>query len=254
MLLGNTVTLTAAVSGTTNLGISWAVAGIPGGNSTVGTISANGIFTAPQGLPMPSSVIVQAASVADPTKSASATITIASDISVAIAPVGAPVELGAQQIFQAVVTSAGKPTAAMNWTLLGAGCSRNGCGTVTSGGVYTAPQILPVPPTVLLTATSLADPSKSVSVPITITSHFTLSVNGPSPVAAGGSGNFCGYADASAEFKSKRDHCMDRVWSGLRGRGVRHDFEYRWGRDGDIHRAAECAIAESSHHHRDAGS
>jgi hypothetical protein len=182
--------LTDTVSNTTNTSVSWTVAGIPAGNSTVGTISSAGVFTAPQSLPVPATVVVQATSMADITKTASASITITSDISIAIAPLGGAVELGAQQNFAANITSAGKPTTAMNWTLLGAGCSGTACGTVTPSGVFTAPQILPSPPTVLLTAASVADPSKSASVPVTVTSNFTLSVSGPSPVAAGSTANF----------------------------------------------------------------
>ena len=46
---GGTQQFTATVTGATNPAISWAVNGIVGGNSQVGTISAGGVYTAPLG-------------------------------------------------------------------------------------------------------------------------------------------------------------------------------------------------------------
>src|SRR5439155_781506 len=54
----------------------------------------------------------------------------------------------------------------------------------------TAPQILPATPAVTLTATSIADPSKSAALAATITSRFAFSVSGPSSMNAGASANF----------------------------------------------------------------
>ncbi len=42
-----TQTFTAAVQGTTNTAVTWAVDGVDGGNSTVGTISSTGVYTPP---------------------------------------------------------------------------------------------------------------------------------------------------------------------------------------------------------------
>lgn len=67
---------TATVSNTTNTKVTWSVGGSEGGNSTVGTISAQGLYTAPDPLPDPASVTVTAASQADTTKSASANVSL----------------------------------------------------------------------------------------------------------------------------------------------------------------------------------
>jgi len=67
---------TATVQGTSNAAVTWNVNGIVGGNTTVGTISAGGLYRVPSAVPNPSTVSVSAASVADPTKTASATVTI----------------------------------------------------------------------------------------------------------------------------------------------------------------------------------
>lgn len=95
VLLGNTQIFSAEVLNTTNTNVTWSVNGIPNGNVLVGVISATGVYTAPADLPGNLSVQVTATSVADATKSNSAQITLASDISIALAPGAANVELGA---------------------------------------------------------------------------------------------------------------------------------------------------------------
>ena len=68
--------VTATVQGTPEVSVTWKVNGIPGGNSTVGTISATGLYNAPNTVPKPSSVTVTATSVADPARKASASVNI----------------------------------------------------------------------------------------------------------------------------------------------------------------------------------
>jgi uncharacterized protein (TIGR03437 family) len=72
----NTVQFTATVTGASNLTVTWSVNGSTGGNSTLGTVSNSGLYTAPSTAPNPNTVTVTATSVADSTKSASATVTI----------------------------------------------------------------------------------------------------------------------------------------------------------------------------------
>ncbi len=93
VLLGNTQTFTPTVVGSTNTAVSWSVNSVPGGTPATGTITAAGVYTAPQILPALTTVTVTAKSVADPTKQASATIAILSDITVALTPGMAGVEL-----------------------------------------------------------------------------------------------------------------------------------------------------------------
>lgn len=72
----NTQQFTATVGNTSNTAVTWQVEGIPGGNATVGTVSATGLYTAPFFIPANATVSVTAVSQADTSKSASATITI----------------------------------------------------------------------------------------------------------------------------------------------------------------------------------
>lgn len=181
VLLGKTLRLTATVSGSSNTAVSWCVNGVSGGNSTSGTISAEGVYLAPADLPASPTIKITAASVASPASSASAQITVSSDISVGVSPNTASVELGAKQAFAATLTSSGQPDTTIHWMLTGAACP-NACGTIDANGNYTAPQILPVPAVVTLTARSAADPAKQASISLTVTSRFTLQLSAPETV------------------------------------------------------------------------
>jgi hypothetical protein len=150
----------------------------------VGTISPVGVYTAPADLPSPAAVQITATSQADATKSGSASVTITSDITLVLTPNPASVELGATQAFQVSVTSSGHPDTTVRWSLSGSACP-TACGTVDSSGRFTAPGILPSPATATVTAQSVADPSKQVSVMVTITSNFTVQLSAPSNVPAG---------------------------------------------------------------------
>ena len=190
VLLGEAQTFTATVSNATNTAVTWSVNGIPGGNSMVGTISAGGVYTSPGDLLTPAETTVQATSLADNSKSATAAVTITSDISLTVSPQVMPVELGAVRPFTASVNSAGNPDRAITWIVSGNGCAGANCGTVDSSGTYTAPQVLTAPPSVSLTAISVADPSKSAVGAITITSSFSLSLTGSASVNTGASATY----------------------------------------------------------------
>jgi hypothetical protein len=68
VVLGQTVPFSATVTGTTDTAVNWEVAGEQGGNATVGTINTAGLYTAPNKLPNPTTVVVTAVSQADATK------------------------------------------------------------------------------------------------------------------------------------------------------------------------------------------
>jgi IPT/TIG domain len=58
---GATQTFAATVTGTTNQNVNWSVNSVAGGNSTFGTISASGVYTAPAALPNPNTFTITAA-------------------------------------------------------------------------------------------------------------------------------------------------------------------------------------------------
>jgi len=77
---GQTQQFGAQVSGTSNTAVNWLVSGSAGGNSTVGMISSSGLYTAPSSVPS-SAVVVTAQSVASPSNSANASVTVLAPVS-----------------------------------------------------------------------------------------------------------------------------------------------------------------------------
>ena len=78
--LGSTATFTATVSNLSNTAVTWKVNGIAGGSSTVGTISAAGVYTPPSTIPATNTVNVSAVSVASPSVSGTAPVSILNPI------------------------------------------------------------------------------------------------------------------------------------------------------------------------------
>lgn len=72
----HTLKFTATVENASPTTVTWKVNGVAGGNSTVGKVNANGVYTAPAVAPSPAQVSVMAVSLADPSKSATAKVTI----------------------------------------------------------------------------------------------------------------------------------------------------------------------------------
>ena len=150
LLAGGQQQFAAAVTGTSNTAVIWSVQ-----ESGGGTVSATGLYTAPV---TAGTFHVRATSVADPTKSASATVSITA-VSVAISPTSASLITGNTRQFTATVT--GTSNTAVTWSVL-----ESGGGTVSATGLYTAPATAG---TYRVRATSVADPTKSASATVTVT-------------------------------------------------------------------------------------
>jgi hypothetical protein len=74
--VGATQSFAAAVANTGDTAVAWHVNGIPGGNATLGTISAAGVYIAPAIVPAPAAVTITAVANADATRSGSAQVTV----------------------------------------------------------------------------------------------------------------------------------------------------------------------------------
>jgi parallel beta-helix repeat protein len=206
VLLGNATQLTASVTGTSNTAVTWSVNGISRGDSTVGTISSTGLYTAPQALPNPAGVTIRATSQADSTASGNALLNITSDVTVNVAtnPSGmSSVAPGETVQLVATIVSAGHPNTAVNWAVNGVANGNSTVGTVTMTGtgtaLYTAPAVAPTPNSVSISATCLADPSKSAQMSATIqpcTLNGTIGYVAPSPYTPP-SGATCDVSDVS---------------------------------------------------------
>src|ERR1019366_6632659 len=74
--VGTTQQFAASVTGTSNTAVTWTESGTGCSGATCGTISSTGLYTVPATAPSPATVTITAASVSDPRKFASATVTI----------------------------------------------------------------------------------------------------------------------------------------------------------------------------------
>jgi len=172
---------TATVTGSANTAVTWKVSGSGCVGSSCGTISSTGLYSAPSTVPIVSLAAVTATSVADPTKSASASVVIQSttSISVSVTPNPAQVSAGGQQQFSATVT--GASSTAVTWSVSGVGCTGAACGSINSAGLYTAPATAPNPATVTVKATSVAVPAQSGTASVSIGSSGTLTISPSAP-------------------------------------------------------------------------
>ena len=175
---GGTQSLTATETGTSNTAVTWSLSGAGCSGSACGTLSTSSlsaVYGAPSVPPSPANVSVMVTSVADPTKSASASITVVPNVAVTVTPGNVSLTVGTTQQFSAAVT--GTSNTAVTWTVSGAGCSGAACGTVDSSGRYTAPSAVPTPATVTVTATSSADSTKSGSASVTVAAPSSARIN-----------------------------------------------------------------------------
>ncbi len=165
--LGNQQVFTAMVTGAVNLSVTWTVNGIAGGNSTIGTIAANGTYTAPLNLPAPNTVTVTATSVEDPTRSSSATVTLENSIPV-ISSV-TPTTFTANTVFEMTVNGTGfTPGSIVNLGTIALSTTFIAPTQLVAVGTPTLAQVGTVPVTVIN-----PNPGGSTSAP------FNVQVVGP---------------------------------------------------------------------------
>ena len=162
--------------------VTWAL------NPPVGSIDPTGLYTAPSSIPSLEGVVVTAASVADPTKIATASVWLFPPVSISTSPASATLSAGQHLTFLAQVQNGDFPSSA-NWSAApaGVGSIQSGQGYLPNrivpvpAGTYCAPGVIPSPQTVTVTATSAFDQSKSASAQVSLTPSVALAV---SPVTA----------------------------------------------------------------------
>ena len=157
---GNTQQFTAQVNFSTDTAVTWQVNGVDGGNSSVGTISTAGLYTAPTVFPLPSGVTVTAVSHADTSKKVSAAVTIAPPAFV-ISPSNPTVAAGATVQFTATALNQSQtPT----WSVQCGSPAPGACGSIAADGTYTAPLSPPSAGSVTVTASSPTGSATTASV------------------------------------------------------------------------------------------
>ncbi len=167
LAVSTTQQFTATVTGTTNTAVTWSVDGVNGGNTTVGTISTTGLYTAPA---TAGTHTVTATSVADGTKSASAAVTV---ISLTISPQSTSVTPFGTRQFTATVQ--GTSNNGVIWSVDGVVGGNSNTGTISTSGLYTAPANVGSH-TVSATSSALTTYSVNASVSVINAPTGTVSV------------------------------------------------------------------------------
>jgi hypothetical protein len=193
VVVGQTLTFTATVTGTTNTAVTWSVSG----GASNGTISSIGVYTAPATVPNPAKVTVIATSQGDATKSGSATVTVvssASGVVVVVQPATASVSDFLTQQFTAAVT--GNANTAVTWQVNGVTGGSQKLGFISSTGLFVAPSAVPtksdsqgntITTTLTITAVSQADATASGTSTVTVVPDNANTL--PVPVELGSSGS-----------------------------------------------------------------
>jgi hypothetical protein len=206
---GQRASYSANVSGSADTTVTWFVAGVPNGNSTVGQVCVSGTnpcvappgpssaavdYLAPNSVPATNPVALTATSNADPSRSGAAMITITSSagpVSVGLSPAYAfvPPSTSTPSTQQFFATVTGSSNVSVTWSVqtavAGQGCAGAACGSVDANGVYSAPATAPSPNAIAVIATSQADPTKSASAAVAITSGPAIELILPSSAMAG---------------------------------------------------------------------
>lgn len=153
---GKTQQFSATLQGQSNPTVTWSVDGVNGGNSTAGTVTAQGLYTAPSQIGSHSVT----ASVANPSATASAAVTVFDFL---IAPGGTLLVPGATQQFTATIQ--GLTDTTVTWSVDANAGGNSSVGTIGTNGLYTAPGTTG-PHTI--SATSVAYPLNSVTSQVTV--------------------------------------------------------------------------------------
>ncbi len=129
-----------------------------------------------------------------------------SNVTVEIIPTSASVLLGESVAFDATVS--GSSNTAVTWTVNGVAGGNAQVGSISSSGQYTAPQILPVPPSVTVTAFSQSDSNATASATVAITSDIVVNVSPASATVLPGNSQVF-----SATVTSAGDPVQSVTWS-----------------------------------------
>lgn len=146
----------AVVSGAVNPGVNWSVDGVPGGNASVGTITAGGLYTAPA---TPGSHTVRATSAANPSVYQESAVTVVElpVISVAMAATPASINYG------------GSSTLSATWQYGTASLTDGTTTSTPSSPLSESTGTLTATKTYTLTVTNAAGDSVNSQVTVTVT-------------------------------------------------------------------------------------
>ncbi len=151
--------------------VIWSIERDPGDGS-LGTISQNGQYTAPQNVPNPAQIVIRATSVEDNSAFGIAPVLIVPGVKVTISPKTQTVNAGTSFKFNATIENADEDPS-LKWEVLGG----NQNGTIEQDGYYTAPDAVPNPPDVTIKVTSNFDTSASDTAIVTVAKPIEVEVS-----------------------------------------------------------------------------
>lgn len=170
----------SVVTGETNTAVNWLVDNIASGNSTVGTITPSGMYTAP---PYAGTHVIKAISQASSSVYGVSTLTVSATPTFEIYPFVASIPVGGQQSFQGQECLVPDPN--VTYTVDNIAGGNSTVGTITNTGLYTAPPT-PGNHTVRVTDSTLNHTSGAVVTAFTsITADFNSRLNNTAPIPAG---------------------------------------------------------------------
>jgi len=134
----------------------------------LGTITPQGVYTAPPVIASAQQVTVKASNLNDASLFATAVISL-EPLTIDVTP--AAVTLGEGQPTQFTAAVNGSSDSSVTWTISPAK------GSISASGLYTAPPSIVSPQTVTVTATSAADPAKSATAVVTLSPPVAITLS-----------------------------------------------------------------------------
>jgi hypothetical protein len=162
---GGQISFSAEMTGLTDLRVHWSVNGVRGGSASLGTITSEGLYTAPDAAPEDPHLTVSATSVAKPDVRGDAAVVV---MTVSLTPPAAALAPSEQLDFEAEVLGVQDQT--VTWRVNGLEGGGAGYGTIDGAGLYTAPDAAPGSGTIVVSATSVADTSLHGNASVTMIS------------------------------------------------------------------------------------
>ena len=194
---GGSQTFTATVNGTMDQSVFWEIveATPKSGDSTHGFISNGGVYVAPTTVPSPANATIKAVSLADTTKSGTATVTIQAGPATRVLITGGSSSVSTFRSTQFIATVTGNLNTAVTWQVNGVNNGGPQTGAISATGLFKAPNSVPVLASgnnsgqtsqVVVTAISQAVPTAMDSVLVTIVPPQQNAQGSNSPLGVSG--------------------------------------------------------------------
>ncbi len=181
---GKTVAITATVANdSSNRGVTWTLSPATGQGTLSGSTATSTTYTAPAAVTSATTVTVTATAVGDASKTATLTINLV-PISVALAPSTTQTLVQAATLTASATVTNDVNSQGVTWALSPATGRGTLTGSTATTTVYNAPASVTSATSVTLTATSVADPTKSATLTINLVPPPVIGALTPTQLSA----------------------------------------------------------------------